>query len=98
MSSRRLEEAFTAWAPVREEYLRAESMAKLVRGMGADNHLQMRLSAYVLATRLDQVLDAANERLSHMRDQRYLLQRTGRAARKGSQAGLGEEHRALGHR
>ena len=36
------------------EYLRADSMSKLVRGMGADNQLPMRLSAYVLATRLDQ--------------------------------------------
>ena len=66
-------------------------MSRLVRGMGGDNQLQMRLSAYVLATRLDQVLDAANERLSHLRDQRYLLQRTDRAARRGSQAGLGLE-------
>jgi exonuclease SbcC len=87
----RLAEALTSWAPVREEFVRADSMSRLVRGMGSDNQLQMRLSAYVLATRLDQVLDAANERLSHMRDQRYLLQRTGRAARKGSQAGLGLE-------
>ena len=87
----RLAEALECWAPVREEFVRAESMSRLVRGMGSDNQLQMRLSAYVLATRLDQVLDAANERLSHMRDQRYLLQRTGRAARKGSQAGLGLE-------
>jgi exonuclease SbcC len=66
-------------------------MSKLVRGMGGDNQLQMRLSAYVLATRLDQVVAAANERLAQMRDQRYLLQRTGRAARKGAQAGLGLE-------
>ena len=87
----RLAEALETWAPVREQYVRAESMSRLVRGLGSDNHLQMRLSAYVLATRLDQVLDAANERLSHMRDQRYLLQRTGRAARKGTQAGLGLE-------
>ncbi len=87
----RLEEALEAWGPLREEYVRADSMSRLVRGMGGDNQLQMRLSAYVLATRLDQVVAAANERLAHMRDQRYLLQRTGRAARKGSQAGLGLE-------
>ena len=66
-------------------------MSKLVRGMGSDNQLQMRLSSYVLATRLDQVLAAANERLTQMRDQRYELRRTGRAARRGSQAGLGLE-------
>lgn len=87
----RLEEAVRVWRPLHDEHERAEAMSRLVRGMGSDNHLQMRLSAYVLATRLDQVLDAANERLSHMRDQRYLLQRTARAARKGSQAGLGLE-------
>ena len=87
----RLDDALESWAPAREEYLRADAMSKLVRGMGSDNQLQMRLSAYVLATRLDQVVAAANERLAHMRDQRYLLQRTGRAARKGAQAGLGLE-------
>jgi DNA repair protein SbcC/Rad50 len=87
----RLDAAVVTWAPLRDESLRAESMSRLVRGMGQDNQLQMRLSAYVLATRLDQVVAAANERLGHMRDQRYLLQRTDRAARKGSQAGLGLE-------
>ncbi len=87
----RLRTALADWAPVRERYTRADAMSKLVRGMGHDNQLQMRLSAYVLATRLDQVVAAANERLAHMRDQRYLLQRTGRAARKGAQAGLGLE-------
>ncbi|HET7689551.1 MAG TPA: SMC family ATPase [Nocardioidaceae bacterium] len=85
----RLVDALDAWAPARERYLTADSMARLVRGMGSDNQLQMRLSAYVLATRLDQVVAAANERLTHMREQRYLLERTGDAARKGSQAGLG---------
>ncbi len=87
----RLGDAIETWAPLRDQSLRAEAMSQLVRGMGHDNQLQMRLSAYVLATRLDQVVAAANERLGHMRDQRYLLQRTDRAARKGSQAGLGLE-------
>ena len=64
-------------------------MSRLVRGMGTDNQLQLRLSSYVLATRLDQVIAAANERLTHMREQRYLLERTGDATRRGSQAGLG---------
>jgi exonuclease SbcC len=87
----RLREAIESWEPLRDRSLRAEGMSQLVRGMGHDNQLQMRLSAYVLATRLDQVVAAANERLGHMRDQRYLLQRTDRAARRGSQAGLGLE-------
>jgi exonuclease SbcC len=50
----------------------------------------MRLSSYVLATRLDQVLDAANARLDEMRDQRYTLLRSG-SARGGTRAGLGIE-------
>ena len=87
----RLEDAVASWAPARRSYLQAEEMSRLVRGIGGDNQLQMRLSSYVLATRLDQVVAAANERLAHMRDQRYLLQRTGRVSRKGSQAGLGLE-------
>ena len=88
---RELDAALQCWAPQRDEALRAESLSRLVRGLGHDNQLQMRLSSYVLATRLDQVVAAANERLSQMRDQRYLLQRTGRAERKGSRAGLGLE-------
>jgi exonuclease SbcC len=85
-----LDSALLAWEPAREEHETAERMSKLVRGMGADNQLQMRLSSYVLATRLDQVLDAANERLAQMRDQRYALRRTARA-RGGTRAGLGLE-------
>ena len=87
----RLGSAMDTWAPVRDESLRAEAISRLVRGMGHDNLLQMRLSSYVLATRLDQVVAAANERLGHMRDQRYLLQRTGQAERRSAQAGLGLE-------
>ncbi|MEP7089617.1 MAG: SbcC/MukB-like Walker B domain-containing protein, partial [Nocardioidaceae bacterium] len=87
----RVTEVMADWAPVRDEALRAEGISRLVRGTGHDNQLQMRLSAYVLATRLDQVVAAANERLGQLRDQRYLLQRTDRAERRGSQAGLGLE-------
>jgi exonuclease SbcC len=86
----RLEAALASWEPARVEHATAERLSKLVRGLGSDNQLQMRLSSYVLATRLDQVVDAANERLSQMRDQRYALRRTGRA-RGGTRAGLGLE-------
>jgi exonuclease SbcC len=88
-SAATLQTALTVWEPLRDEAAAAETMARLVRGTAADNRLQMRLSAYVLATRLDQVVDAANERLGHMREHRFLLERTGRAPRKGSPAGLG---------
>ena len=49
----RLATAIDQWAPVRDDSLRADSIARLVRGMGGHhNRLQMRLSAYVLAYRL----------------------------------------------
>jgi exonuclease SbcC len=85
-----LEGALADWEPLRKEHSVADGMNRLVRGMGTDNQLQMRLSSYVLATRLDQVLEAANERLGHMRDQRYTLRREGRA-RGGARSGLGLE-------
>jgi exonuclease SbcC len=82
--------AVVAWEPNRRRHATADGIARLVRGTAADNQLQMRLSSYVLATRLDQVLEAANERLGHMRDQRYRLRRTGES-RGGTRAGLGLE-------
>jgi exonuclease SbcC len=85
-----LASAFDEWAPLHDDHGLADRMSRLVRGLGSDNQLQMRLSSYVLATRLDQVLDAANERLGQMRDQRYTLRRTG-TARGGTRAGLGLE-------
>jgi exonuclease SbcC len=63
-----------AWAPTRSAYSVAEPISAFVEGKGGDNSLQMRLSAYVLAERLTQVVAAANERLSTMSDQRYLLE------------------------
>ena len=85
-----LSAALAAWAPHQARHATADRLARLVRGMGSDNQLQMRLSSYVLATRLDQVLDAANERLAQMRDHRYELRRTSRG-RGGTRVGLGLE-------
>lgn len=85
----RLTAALTQWAPTRSRFVTAHELSQLIRGQSPDNQHQLRLSAYVLAARLDQVVAAANERLNLMREQRYSLQRTGQAARKGSQAGLG---------
>lgn len=63
-----------AWAPTRSMFTVVQSVSTFVEGKGGDNALQMRLSAYVLAARLQQVVDAANERLSTMSDQRYSLE------------------------
>lgn len=85
-----LTETLQVWAPHQERHATADRLARLVRGVGSDNQLQMRLSSYVLATRLDQVLDAANERLGQMRDHRYELRRTS-TGRGGTRIGLGLE-------
>jgi exonuclease SbcC len=65
-----------AWAPVREQYAVAAGLSAFVEGKGPDNPQRMRLSAYVLSERLRQVVDAANERLARMSDQRYSLEHT----------------------
>ncbi|MBC6460457.1 AAA family ATPase [Actinomadura sp. HBU206391] len=81
-----------AWRPAAERYLVAARLAGLASGQPGVNLLSMRLSAYVLAARLEQVVAAANERLSRMSAGRYALAHTiDRAAgdRRGGSGGLG---------
>lgn len=69
--------------PVREEHDRVSRLAGLAAGTSADNERRMRLEAYVLAARLEQVAAAATVRLHRMSSGRYTLvhsdDRTGRA-------------------
>ena len=84
----RLREAVAAWAPVRSEHQVVAGLAAFAEGKSADNRLQMRLSAYVLAFRLSQVVDAANARLATMSDRRYSLEHTGRRGTGERRGGL----------
>ncbi|HET8961027.1 SMC family ATPase [Nocardioides sp.] len=84
----RLEQALEAWAPVRAQLELTTRLAALVDGSSADNRLRMRLSGYVLAARLAQVVAAANVRLSRMSDQRYALEHTGGRGAGESRGGL----------
>jgi exonuclease SbcC len=83
-----LADALDAWAPVRADLDLATHLSAFVEGKSADNTLQMRLSAYVLAHRLSQVVAAANERLATMSDQRYSLEHTGRRGAGETRGGL----------
>ncbi len=83
-----LQTALEAWAPVREELELATSVSAFAEGKAPDNRLQMRLSAYVLAYRLSQVVAAANARLAGMSDQRYSLEHVGRRGAGESRGGL----------
>lgn len=86
-----LDAALAAWQPVREAHRTAASLAALCTGTSADNPDRVRLSSYVLAARLSQVVDAANERLDRMTAGRYLLEHS--AAR-----GVGDRRGGLGLR
>ncbi|HWC22535.1 MAG TPA: SMC family ATPase [Flexivirga sp.] len=66
----------------------ATSVASAVAGSG-DNTMRMRLTAYVLAARLESVTALANQRLHLMTDGRYQLEHTDERAARGSKSGLG---------
>ncbi|WP_149823962.1 AAA family ATPase [Streptomyces tailanensis] len=75
-------------APLREEYDRVARMAGLAAGTSADNERRMRLEAYVLAARLEQVAAAATVRLQRMSSGRYTLVHSDDRAGRG-RSGLG---------
>jgi DNA repair protein SbcC/Rad50 len=86
--TRELRSALDRWAPVRAEHDLVTQMAALVEGTSADNRLRMRLSGYVLASRLAQVVSAANLRLTRMSDRRYTLEHTGGRGAGENRGGL----------
>ena len=71
-----LAERTATWLPTQQHYRTVAGLAALVEGKSVDNPLRMRLAAYVLSERLRQVVDAANERLAGMTEQRYVLEHT----------------------
>jgi exonuclease SbcC len=85
---RELDGALRGWAPLREEHELTARLAAFVEGKSPDNRLKMRLSAYVLAYRLGQVVAAANERLAAMSDQRFSLVHTGDRGAGETRGGL----------
>jgi exonuclease SbcC len=83
-----LDAALAEWTPLRDELELTTHLSSFVDGKSPDNRLQMRLSAYVLAYRLSQVVAAANTRLARMSDQRYSLEHTGRRGAGETRGGL----------
>ncbi|MFG2574231.1 AAA family ATPase [Streptomyces sp. NPDC048481] len=75
-------------APLHEEYDRVARLAGLAAGTSADNERKMRLEAYVLAARLEQVAAAATARLQRMSSGRYTLVHSDDRAGRG-RSGLG---------
>lgn len=75
--------------PLREEYERVARLAALTAGTAAENERKMRLEAYVLAARLEQVAAAATARLQRMSSGRYTLVHSDARSGGGRRAGLG---------
>lgn len=79
---------FAELEPLRESAAVSEGLRQVVNG---ENERRMKLSIFVLATRLRQVIDAANHHLQKMSDQRYELVYSGDLAGHGATSGLGIE-------
>ncbi|QIJ61368.1 SMC family ATPase [Streptomyces sp. JB150] len=86
--SARVATAARRLAPLREEYDRVARLAALTAGTSADNERRMRLEAYVLAARLEQVAAAATVRLQRMSSGRYTLVHSDDRSGRG-RSGLG---------
>lgn len=71
-----LGERLSGSEPVLRRYAVAQGLSTLAAGTSPDNTDSVRLSAYVLAARLEQVVEAANHRLLTMSDGRYELRYT----------------------
>lgn len=78
-----------AYLTVEEEFATLAALADTVNGTGEDNVRRMRLSAYVLAARLESVTRFASERLSVMSDGRFTLEHDDARAKNGLRSGLG---------
>jgi exonuclease SbcC len=82
----RLTDKLTALAPLRERADQTRQIAELANGNGA-NQYRMTLSSFVLAARLEEVAQAASERLLTMTAGRYSLAHSD-ARRGNAKAGL----------
>ena len=84
-----VDDACAAVAVAAERDARVRELADTTSGIGPDNTLRMRLTAYVLAARLETVATLANERLAIMGGGRYVLEHSDERAARGARSGLG---------
>lgn len=86
----RAEVAHAAIADLDAEVAAVERLANTVAGR-APNTKRMKLETFVLAAELEEIVAAANLRLSAMSDGRYSLQHTDALLARGAASGLGLE-------
>ncbi|WLQ45618.1 SMC family ATPase (plasmid) [Streptomyces laculatispora] len=75
--------------PLEHAYRTIDHLHGLINGTSPSNQLRMRLEAYVLAARLEDVVAAANTRLTRMSENRYTLIHSDDRASHGARSGLG---------
>ncbi|QZL04188.1 SMC family ATPase [Streptomyces sp. BHT-5-2] len=75
--------------PLQDAYDTVHHLQEVIHGTSPSNRDRMELEAYVLAARLEQVVDAANTRLLRMSDHRYTLAHSDDRASHGARSGLG---------
>jgi DNA repair protein SbcC/Rad50 len=78
-----------AIGPLATRTAQISELADTATGVGGQNTLRMRLTAFVLAARLEKVAALANERLRVMGDGRYELAHSDDLAAGGRRSGLG---------
>jgi DNA repair protein SbcC/Rad50 len=78
-----------AIGPLATRAAKVAELADTATGIGGQNSLRMRLTAFVLAARLEKVAALANERLEVMDDGRYQLAHSDDLAAGGRRSGLG---------
>ena len=84
-----LHRAWTEFQPLDAKAAEVAALSGLLEGTGTDNRLRMRLSAFVLAERLRQVIAAANARLEIISEGRYVLNYREERGAGDSRGGLG---------
>lgn len=84
----RLEQAYAKLVPLRDEQAELSDLADVVAG-GGSNAKKMSLRSYVLAARLEEVAEAASERLRRMSGGRYEFVHSDAADTRGRRGGLG---------
>ncbi|MFE4960315.1 AAA family ATPase [Streptomyces sp. NPDC056653] len=75
--------------PLEDAYRTVDHLHGLINGTSPSNKLRMQLEAYVLAARLEEVVAAANTRLTRMSEHRYTLVHSDDRASHGARSGLG---------
>ncbi|MFD5619513.1 AAA family ATPase [Streptomyces yangpuensis] len=75
--------------PAERAHRTVDNLHGLINGTSPGNRLRMQLEAYVLAARLEEVVEAANTRLTRMSEHRYTLVHSDGRASHGARSGLG---------